>query len=106
MTAVNSARITCPVDGCIKRGTKSALAQHARAIHPHIDRALYERATLRNLRIDSKGHLMMRPRRRTLWPRPRHGTRSRPLDWATLVFYTICFLVIGFLYLAKQHDFF
>lgn len=105
MSPTNSNRTGCPVDGCGKRGTKSALTQHARAIHPHIDRALYERAVLRNLRIDSKGHLMMRPQRRTLWHRSGAGTRSR-LDWASLVFYTACFLVIGFLYLAKQHDFF
>jgi hypothetical protein len=100
-------RMTCPVDGCIKRGTKSALAQHAKAVHPAIARTLYERAVLAGLHLDQSGRLLNRPRRRTLWHRPKRTTRLLTrANWASRIFYGLSFVLIGFLYLAKYHNIF
>lgn len=46
----------CPVKGCAKRGARSDLARHARAIHPEIPIEAYHRA------ID-KGLPLVPPRR-------------------------------------------
>jgi len=99
--------MTCPVDGCIKRGTKTALAQHARAVHPAIARTLYERAVLSGLRLDQSGRLMNRPRRRPLWHRPKRTSRLLTrANWASRIFYGLSFVLIVFLVLAKDHKIF
>lgn len=102
-------RQTCPVEGCSKRGTMSSLAQHARAVHPDVDREVYRRAAMKDLPIGKRGKLIIRQRRKSLLHTIRRLFQSRARQFATWggrIIYFAIFALICVLCLENANDLF